>query len=65
MRDSHKKARLWGQAGQYREGGASTRCLESRRGVGDSKEADTRSLAMAGPCLFLLGLRGHRLKFWA
>ena len=48
MCDSHKKARLWGQAGQYREVGASTRCLESRLGAADCKEADTRSPALAG-----------------
>lgn len=32
-----KKPACGGQAGQYREVGASTRCLDSRRGVGDCK----------------------------
>ena len=40
-----KKPACGGQAGQYREVGASTRCLESRRGAGDCK-GDTRSPAL-------------------
>lgn len=33
-----KKPACGGQAGQNREVGASTRCLESRRGAGDCKD---------------------------
>ena len=43
-----KKPACGGQAGQYREVGASTRCLESRRGAGDCKEAKSLEPAASG-----------------